>query len=959
MEKAKIRLFKSVLISQKKPCKRIPLFLKDNNMTKRINILEKYDKDKSLDKSINSKFSKNITLSNSYIKSQLLMINSKRESNKKYNIKNNKKEYSKQQQINLGKKKVLKNIQKVNYNYITKKNSFSTIKSSINETNFNRTFSINKLFNKNNGSYFKTNNYSLKIFPKANIRNNNEVIINQKDSSFNYVKKRFKNKICSKNSKKKLININPLISIKKINAINALNDLNCSSKNINKIFININDFKKFNGEILKRKINEYKTNRNFRNLQNHNVLIKIYPSIQSSIRIPKKESFISNKSETNSLENKKIKNKSKESKIKNKEKKLSKKKYSKTLTNSRNNLINIIDHSQSIKQLNNRYNIGKYQINAFSNKYNIKTTKLYLNKKRNINHNIKDINNGNNTTKNLIHKSIKKLNNEIINIRIDNTINNIVNINNNLNSLNNIKYLTTNSKTIINKNKKKIVYNDKNDITKIKEKDLVQKKIKKNVKQKYFNPNKLCIKTEENRINNKKKKNKSLKSLSLRKRKNINKNNKLNHNFLYMNLIRKNHIKKLKNKKYNSKNRVNNGNINNSFILNQNIKKIREERKKRSNISITSINAMKINSNIKLQELKTIFYNFYNIEKNQLLSCKTPKTKFPSTYKSLNYLNITQRFNKTEEIINNFNKSPKKNEENNTKTKIYDKIKNNPQYLNEYVDEILQNLLIEENEHFETINFDSFNINNSSRYRINPESWKFFINSLINIQEVLYFNEHTLFSTIHIFDQYISEILNKEQKEAINEANLDIVIVISLIIASKKEEIKLYPMKDYLNLLPNKYSIKDLIGQENDILSKFNFNLFTPNILDFFELFSIICKLDNLQRSKGLYLLNIIVLDCYLLKIPPSQLAFCVIKIICKNNLKKYLVSKISSRYIKENINKEVKILKIINKNNIINNIIQYIQSFEKNIQLSNYDSAIKKFNNKKYHYAPSYRNIQ
>ena len=351
MEKAKIRLFKSVLISQKKPCKRIPLFLKDNNMTKRINILEKYDKNKSLDKKINSKFSNNITLSNSYIKSQLLMINSKRESNKKYNIKNNKKEYSKQQQINLGKKKVLKNIQKVNYNYITKKNSFSTIKSSINEINFNRTFSINKLFNKNNGSYFKTNNYSLKIFPKANIRNNNEVIINKKDSSFNYVKKRFKNKISSKNSKKKLIHINPLISIKKINAINALNDLNCSSKNINKIFININDFKKFKGKILKRKINEYKTNRNFRNLQNHNVLINIYPSIQSSIRIPKKESFISNKSETNSLENKKIKNKSKESKIKNKEKKLSKKKYSKTLTNSRNNLINIIDHSQSIKQL--------------------------------------------------------------------------------------------------------------------------------------------------------------------------------------------------------------------------------------------------------------------------------------------------------------------------------------------------------------------------------------------------------------------------------------------------------------------------------------------------------------------------------------------------------------------------------------------------------------------------------
>ena len=418
---------------------------------------------------------------------------------------------------------------------------------------------------------------------------------------------------------------------------------------------------------------------------------------------------------------------------------------------------------------------------------------------------------------------------------------------------------------------------------------------------------------------------------------------------LYLNLIRKNHIKKLKNKKYNSRNRINKGNISNSFILNENLKKIREERKKRSNISIASFNAKKINSHLKLQELKTIFHNFYNTEKKQLLSYKTPKAKYPSIFNGLNYLNISQRFNKTEE---------KKNEENDIKTKLHDKIKNNAQYLIEYTDEILQNLLIEENEYFEAINFDSFNINNSFRYCINPESWKFFINSLINIQEVLYFDEHTLFSTIQIFDKYISEILYKEQKEKINEENLDIVIVTSLIIASKKEEIKLYPMKDYLNLLPDKYSIKDLIGKENDILCKFNFNLFTPNILDFFELFWIICKLDNMQRSKGLYLLNIIPLDCYLLKIPPSLLAFCVIKIISKNNLKKYLLSKISRRYIKDKINKEVKVLKIINENNIINNICQYIQYIEQNMKLSNYDSAIKKFNTMKYNYAPSYLNL-
>ena len=944
MEKRKIRLFKSGLISQKKPCIAIPLFIKDTNLSRRNNILEKNHKDKSFDNSNNSKLSKNNTLSNSYMKNQLLMINSKRESKKKFNINNNKKEYSKKQQIKLGKIKLVKKIQKANYNYITKKNSFTKNKSSINEAYFNRTFSRNKIYNKNNGSSIKNNTYSLNIFPNSNIRNNNKVI-NKNGTSLNYLYKRTKIKICSKNSKKKLIHINPFITIKKINTINVLNDLNCSNKNINKIFININDFKKFNGELLKRKIKAFNTNGNIKSLQNNDTLINIYPSIQSSIRIPKKESFLSSKSEANSQDYKKKKEKSKENKINIKEKKMTKMKNPKTSTNSRKNLRNIIERSYSIKQLNNKYKIGKYHINVFSNKNNIKTRKFFFNKTRNINYKITDIYYGKNTTKNKKYKSLKRLHNEIINIRIDNTINNIVNINNNLNSLNNIKNLTTNSNT--NTSKNIIVYNDKNNITKIKEKDLIEKKIKMNLKKKHFNPSKLCIKITENKANDKNKNNKSLKCLSLRKRKN--KKNKLCHNLLYLNLIRKNHIKILRNKKYNSRNKINKRKANNSFILNENLKKIREERKKRSNISIASINAKKVNSHLKLQELKTIFYNFYNIEKKQLLSYKTPKAKFPSINNGLSYLNISQRFNKTEE---------KENEENGTKTKIHDKIKNNTQYLIEYTDEILQNLLIEENDYFEAINFDSFDINNSFRYCINPESWKFFINSLINIQEVLYFDEHTLFSTIQIFDKYISEILYKEQKEKINEENLDIVIVTSLIIASKKEEIKLYPMKDYLNLLPDKYSIKDLIWQENDILCKFNFNLFTPNILDFFELFLIICKLNNLQRSKGLYLLNIIVLDCYLLKIPPSLLAFCVIKIIGNNNLKKYLVSKISRRYIKDKINKEVKVLKIINENNIINNICQYIQYIEQNMKLSNYNSAIKKFNTMKYDYVPSYLNI-
>ena len=284
------------------------------------------------------------------------------------------------------------------------------------------------------------------------------------------------------------------------------------------------------------------------------------------------------------------------------------------------------------------------------------------------------------------------------------------------------------------------------------------------------------------------------------------------------------------------------------------------------------------------------------------------------------YLNISTRFNKTEEKLDFLNRKTMQNNED-ANQRLYKKIKNNPQYSFEYINEILKNILIEENQYFEKIHLDSFNINTNYRYYINPESWKFFINSLINIQNLLFFDEHTLFLTVQIFDKYISEVLYKETNNNIIEENLDIVIVTSLIIACKREEIKLYCMKDFLNLLPDKYSIKDLIKQDKDILYKFNFNILLPNSLNFFELFSVICKLNNIQKNKGLYLLNIILLDCYLLKIPPSLIAFCVIKNICKKNIKTNILNRIINKYNVGNKYKEIKILTIMKDYNMVDNI--------------------------------------
>ena len=248
------------------------------------------------------------------------------------------------------------------------------------------------------------------------------------------------------------------------------------------------------------------------------------------------------------------------------------------------------------------------------------------------------------------------------------------------------------------------------------------KKLKKFSKKHLKNSNKNIKNNLGNKSRNKKNNIKNI-SFSDIKKKNKNEQKKKNLNLLYLNLIKINNIKKTK--KYQGK-------IINiqKKIFHENLIKIRERRKRRnSRILFISKNNLKSNSNIKLNGLNTIFSKFYNINLKKFLSFNIPKGKIPYLLNNINYSNISIRFNKTEEKFNFFIKNIRKKEENTIKNNFYIKIKNNPQYSIEYIDEILLNLLIEENQYFEQFKFNSFN--NNIKYCIHPENWKFFINSLI------------------------------------------------------------------------------------------------------------------------------------------------------------------------------------------------------------------------------------
>ena len=412
----------------------------------------------------------------------------------------------------------------------------------------------------------------------------------------------------------------------------------------------------------------------------------------------------------------------------------------------------------------------------------------------------------------------------------------------------------------------------------------------------------------------------------------LSKNDSMNHS--YQNIIINNRKRsKTKEKKVNKL----------GIIIKENLKKIHEKKKKKK--LLISLNNIHLNK-VKLLGIQEIFSNFSKI------NAKSPKFATPkihNCYENFNLINFSGRFNRTEDKnIDFFTSMTEKY--NNKKSRI----KENPQYVYEYFYEILNNLLIDENNYFENLDIAHFNLLKNDSY-INPDSRKFFINSLINIQELLNFSERTLFLTTQIFDRYINNVLMKK-KIFIKEENLDIVIVTSLIIAAKNEEIKLYSMTDYLNLLPLKYNIHDLEKTEYEILSGFDFNLNIPSMLDFFELFSMENRFNKFQRAKGLYLLNFILLDNNLVQIPSSLIAYAVTFIVYGKHIQ---FNKVSEDYINlKNEKKKIKIISILKDREMLNNLCGYIKYIYNNNKNSIYDGPFNKFNNPNYYFISSYLDI-
>ena len=145
----------------------------------------------------------------------------------------------------------------------------------------------------------------------------------------------------------------------------------------------------------------------------------------------------------------------------------------------------------------------------------------------------------------------------------------------------------------------------------------------------------------------------------------------------------------------------------------------------------------------------------------------------------------------------------------------------------EYMEEILDNLYIEEENNQFKINPDYFKL----QTEINSKMRIILIDWLIEVNNKLKFREETFYTTIYIIDAYLS-------KKFIQRKKFQLLGVTALLIATKLNEIFSGSVKDYVFITDNAYNESNILSMESDICKTLNFNFLVPNCLSFFQIFS-------------------------------------------------------------------------------------------------------------------------
>ena len=262
------------------------------------------------------------------------------------------------------------------------------------------------------------------------------------------------------------------------------------------------------------------------------------------------------------------------------------------------------------------------------------------------------------------------------------------------------------------------------------------------------------------------------------------------------------------------------------------------------------------------------YNNFKNININ--ITKKSLDETFSITHrvKEANSQNFLVDHKKSYNDINNYNNNQLKKD-----CISVDELRINLNNAKEYIDDILNNNLIEEEQYKKNINPNYLDYQNE----ITPYMRSILIDWLIEINVNFNFKEATLYIAIYIIDAYLS-------KQQISKNYFQLLGVTSLFIASKLNEIKLRRISDYSDITNNTYNTHEIKAMEIEILKSLNFDLLISSPLSFYEIITQkigIANDLNIFRF-GEFLMQGFLINNQSLKYTPSIIALSVCYIIMK-----------------------------------------------------------------------------
>ena len=260
----------------------------------------------------------------------------------------------------------------------------------------------------------------------------------------------------------------------------------------------------------------------------------------------------------------------------------------------------------------------------------------------------------------------------------------------------------------------------------------------------------------------------------------------------------------------------------------------------------------------------------------------------------------------------------------------------NIQNVNEYMDEILENLLIEEKNMKYEINPNYFEY----QKEINRKMRSILIDWLIDVHNKFNYKEETLYIAIYLMDSYLS-------KKYLRRNRFQLLGITSLLIASKFNEIYFRRVEDCAFITDNAYSVDDIKNMEEDISETLHFNFLVPSCLSFFE---IICKKVGLSEDKdkfkfGEFLIQTFLMDFHSLNYSYSSIACTCCYIV----MKFYKMSNYQDCYNSKFYNIKNEIMNDNNEDYIIKECAKNVCGVINETLNSNLQSSINKYNDCKF----------